>query len=238
MSIEARAEVVDDLLCGARQKVVLVVVGGPTHAARHGQYDGGGREQLVGRLPEEGEGCRCDPARWLVEEDLVEDDLERPRLDHTRDGVDDAEGAPGDELATLCRDVGNERRQDRPARPQDDLVVAAWVARLGLTMKTKARHLADTGSFADVVSTWSARLALLRHVNDCNANARAREPSCAARARSSTSSTTASVSASAFPGSTSTARSPSPSSVRICPRSEATAQMPAAMYSTTFRGEK
>ena len=67
------------------------------------QHDCGGRQELVGRGPEEGEGLRHHTVRGLVEEDLVEDDLQRPGLRDPRERVEHGTADPCDQLPALLK---------------------------------------------------------------------------------------------------------------------------------------
>ena len=81
MAVQPRADRVRDLLRGRREHVVLVEVGDAVHDARRHEHDGGRGEDVGGRVPEDEEAAGQKAAGGPVEENLVEDDLQRPRFD-------------------------------------------------------------------------------------------------------------------------------------------------------------
>src|SRR5207245_3579867 len=125
------------------------------------------RQQLIGRAAEERERPRREAVRGLVEQDLVEDDLQRPRLDHPGKRIDHREDAPRRELATLLPDVRSKIGEDRPAWAHGWLI----------------GHAHGVSSAVGVARMFTARFAFPCQLSESNTWARARCPSSAAHSR-------------------------------------------------------
>ena len=109
MSIEPRTNPVDDLLGGAREQVVLVVVREPANDAGDNQNQSRRSEDLVRGGTEDREGSKPRPVRVLVEEHLVEHDLKWPRFGDAGERIHEPERHPADEPAALPPHIRRER---------------------------------------------------------------------------------------------------------------------------------
>src|SRR5213594_1498067 len=99
MPVQPRTDRIDDLLRRTRQQIVLVVVGEAAHETGERKDESGCDQEVVGRPPEDREWRRPGAVRRLVKQNLVEDNLERPRLCDACDRIDDGKAHPCHELS-------------------------------------------------------------------------------------------------------------------------------------------
>src|ERR1700731_1315232 len=136
------AQIVDHPLPDRNREVIVENVDQPERHVQHHQAHAGGDQQVRGRKPGGAGGPRC--AQWRAAQYVVDDDLERPRLEHfQRGGEYHADQAERE--AAHMRPHPAQHHADKPDRAHQAASSSTWARAPSAATASAAATLSAAG---------------------------------------------------------------------------------------------